>query len=70
LKTAEISTFVAYGVSALTTGMGVLILSGLVLSEGVPENIRLTFGAVLILLGVYRFFLARTQSRQSRGINE
>ena len=70
MKTAEISKFFAYSVSFLTTGVGVLILSGLILSAGIPGNVRLIFGTVLILLGLYRFILARTQRRQSRGINE
>jgi hypothetical protein len=41
--------------------VGMMVLSGLILHQGVPEKFRVMFGVVLTLMGGYRFVLTRTR---------
>ena len=70
MKTAEISKFFAYGVSLISASAGVLVLSGILLSEGIPVQFRITFGVVLVLLGIYRFIVTRLHSNEARRFDE
>ena len=58
----EFSSSVGYIVSALTSTTGLVIVTGLFIPAAVPLQFRLTFGVVLILLGVYRFVVTRTRA--------
>ncbi len=49
---------------------GILVLSGVLMSQGVSMQIRVIFGLVLVLYGVYRFMMTRTRSRQSESPEE
>ncbi len=70
MRTADTSRLFAYGVSLITVSAGVLILLGFLLSESVPAEFRIVSGLVLLLLGIYRFVVTRTQVLQSRRVNE
>ncbi len=50
-------------------GVGVLVLSGYLIHEGVPDQFRWTFGAVLVLMGIYRFFMTQVR-RQRRAMEQ
>lgn len=61
MKSVEVSKLFGYGVSLITASAGILILSGFLVS--VPEQIRIIFGVVLLLLGVYRFVITQTRTK-------
>ncbi len=54
-----------YALAVFTFGFGVLLLAGVVMQDPVPPQMRYTFGAVLVLMGVYRFVLTKIQSSRS-----
>ena len=58
------SLLLGYGVAVLMFIVGGLVLSGLLIHQGVPEKFRITFGVVLALMGIYRFVLTRTRQMQ------
>lgn len=49
---------------------GVLVLSGVLMSQGVSTQNRVIFGVVLVLYSVYRFMMTRTRSRQNESPEE
>jgi|WetSurMetagenome_2_1015567.scaffolds.fasta_scaffold03138_7 hypothetical protein len=70
LKLSNISMYFGYSVSAITFIFGTLIISGLAFRY-IPIQMRMMFGIVLILLGVYRFVLTKTRvSQQSEDEEE
>lgn len=62
----NISAIIGYTVSALTSTLGILVLAGMFIPEAVPSKVRITFGAVIVLLGIYRFVITRVRLMQSR----
>lgn len=60
----------AYAVSLITVSAGVIVLSGLFISEAVPAQFRITMGVVLVLLGIYRFVIARLRAAHSARMEE
>jgi cytochrome c biogenesis protein CcdA len=64
-KTINISAYLGYTVSLITTVAGGIIISGFVF-EYVPIKMRVAFGVVLILWGVYRFVLTRSKAREEQ----
>jgi len=63
LKLSDISIYLGYAVSAVSFVFGIIIVSGISL-QYIPFQMRMIFGVVMILLGVYRFVLTRTKIRQ------
>ena len=52
-----------YGVSALMVGFGVLIISGHMMPKfAVGDQVRVTFGVVVLLYGVLRFVQVRMKT--------
>ena len=49
---------------------GVLVLSGVLMTQGVSTQIRIIFGLVLVLYSVYRFMMTRTRSKQAESPEE
>ena len=60
----DISVWLGYAVSAVMAAVGLAVAAGYLIHEGVPDRFRWTFGAVLILMGIYRFFITRTRMQQ------
>lgn len=52
--------YLGYSVSMITFICGVVVVSGLGLAN-VPRQLRIIFGVVLILYGIYRFVVIRSQ---------
>jgi len=63
LKLSNISVYLGYSVSAVAFVFGIIIVSGLAF-QYIPIQMRMMFGIVMILLGVYRFVLTRTKIRR------
>jgi hypothetical protein len=63
LKLNNITTHLGYSVSAITFVFGIVIVSGLAFPY-IPIQMRIMFGVVMILMGVYRFVLTRTRANR------
>jgi uncharacterized membrane protein len=61
-KLSDISLYLGYLVSATAFIFGIVLVSGNAFRY-VPVQMRVMFGVVMILLGVYRFVLTRTRTR-------
>ena len=62
-KLSRISKYLGYSVSIVTIVFGALVMSGIVF-QYVPNNLRIIFGVVLMLWGIYRFVLTQVRVRQ------
>jgi hypothetical protein len=63
LKLSHISIYLGYSVSAVTFVFGIIIVSGLAFKY-IPIQMRMMFGIVMILWGVYRFVLTKTRTHR------
>lgn len=70
LKLSSVSTVVGYGISVVMAAVGVLVLSGLLVKEGTPGQLRILFGIVLVLYSVYRFMMTRARAKQTESPDE
>jgi hypothetical protein len=70
LKLADVSTVMGYGIAGLMGIVGILVLSGVLASEGTPAQYRILFGIVLILYSAYRVMMTRTRRKQVQGSEE
>jgi len=70
VKGFNFSTIVGYGVSVMMSIVGVLVVMGILMSDGMTSELRMIFGSVLILYSVYRFMMTRTRSRQEEDSEE
>ncbi|MDP2886733.1 MAG: hypothetical protein Q8P51_17125 [Ignavibacteria bacterium] len=70
MKLSAISTFVGYGISVMMCIVGILVLSGVLVKEGMPVELRMLFGVVLVLYSVYRFMMTRTRAKQAESSDE
>jgi hypothetical protein len=70
LKLAYVSAIVGYGISGVMGVVGVLVLSGLLVKDGMPEQLRILFGIVLVLYSVYRFMMTRARAKQTESPDE
>lgn len=64
MKLAAVSTIMGYTISVLMAAVGILVLTGVLMTEGMTTQLRIIFGAVLVLYSVYRFMMTRARSRQ------
>jgi uncharacterized membrane protein HdeD (DUF308 family) len=60
----KISRIFALAVAVVMVTAGILVLAGLLLSPEAPQLLRLTLGIVFLLMGIYRFAMARLQAKQ------
>ena len=65
LKFSDISTVLSYLVSLIAFLFGAVVISGLAF-QNVPSPLRVTFGIVLMLWGIYRFVATRIRMRQQQ----
>ena len=70
MKPLSMSMIVGYTMSGFMAIVGILVLSGILASEGLPSKLRLLFGAVLILYSVYRFVVTRRHAQQAESSDE
>ncbi len=63
LKISDITTYIGYLVSGVTFVFGAVLVSGFAFIY-VPRQMRIMFGIVLMLWGVYRFVFIRSRTRQ------
>jgi hypothetical protein len=60
------SALLGYFVSAVTLTVGMLVLWGLFLPATTPGQVRVTFGVVILLLGIYRASITYVRSIQAK----
>ncbi len=63
LTSSAISKYLGYSVSFITFICGIVIIIGFGL-RNVPTQLRIMFGVVLILWGIYRFVVTRFRTRE------
>jgi hypothetical protein len=68
-KLSSISKYLGYSVSLITFIFGALVVSGMVF-QYVPGKLRITFGVVLMLWGIYRFVFTRMHVRRQNEKDE
>jgi len=61
----SVSNLIAYLVAIVTGGLGIAVAANL-LSLNVQPTARYVFGAVLILMGVYRFLITFMKANAAR----
>jgi hypothetical protein len=69
LNVSNISTYLSYSVSIITFIFGIIVVSG-VGFQNIPNKLRITFGIVLMLWGIYRFVFTRVKVRQQNKKDE
>jgi hypothetical protein len=70
LRSLRPSAILGYAVSGLVSVFGVLVLTGVVVKEGMPPKLQITFGVVLLLFGIYRFAVTRMRSSRIERVDE
>lgn len=65
MKAIRPSEVVGYAISGVVGIFGILVLTGGVVNEGMPSNVRIAFGVVLVLFGIYRFAVTRMRATQA-----
>ena len=55
-----------YTISVLMAVVGILVLTGVLMAEGMTMELRVLFGIVLVLYSVYRFMVTRARTRQEK----
>ncbi len=71
MNIARIQEAIGYAVALVTGGAGILVLTGYGIPEGVPTQLRIMFGIVLVLLGGYRASITYARGIQnSRDLSE
>lgn len=66
MQTTTISALIGYAVSMITLTAGMFVLLGLVLPATIPPQLRVTFGVVILLLGIYRASMTYVRSAQTK----
>ncbi|MBI3579312.1 MAG: hypothetical protein HY089_07890 [Ignavibacteriales bacterium] len=66
----DFSRVMAYAVSAIMFVMGALVVAGVFIQQTVPKEFRITFGVVLMLMGVYRFAVTKTKEVQAKRLEK
>ncbi len=64
MVTLSPSMLLAYVVGGVVTCSGIAILVGYGVPQYMPNQVRITFGIVLILLGIYRFVIVYAKANQ------
>jgi hypothetical protein len=64
----DIMKYVAYVVASLFIVLGIAILSGYYMKEGVPTQFRVIAGMVLILYGAFRIIITIFKKNTTSGI--
>ncbi len=63
MKLSNLSIYLGYLISAIALVFGFVLVSGIAFNY-VPVQMRVMFGVVIMLVGIYRFILTRTKLRQ------
>ncbi len=56
--------YFGYTVAVVCFSSGVIVLSGFLLPPHIPQKLRIMFGVVLLLYGIYRFVNLKFKQRQ------
>lgn len=66
----KISLLLAWAVSFVMLGSGIVVLAGWFLPKEAPNYLRVMLGIVFLLMGVYRFLMTRLQAKHAERLNE
>jgi hypothetical protein len=65
---ADAFKYLKYALALFTFSFGALLLAGAALKD-LPEQVRYTFGIVLVLMGIYRFVITKIQTSRPRDLD-
>jgi cytochrome c biogenesis protein CcdA len=66
----KISMLLAWAVSFIMIGSGIVVLAGWFLPKAAPDYLRVMLGIVFLLMGAYRFLMTRLQAKQAERVDE
>lgn len=66
----KLSRIFAFTVATLMVTIGIMVLAGYFLPPAAPPVLRYSLGIVFVLMGIYRFMMARLQAKQMERNNE
>jgi ABC-type transport system involved in cytochrome bd biosynthesis fused ATPase/permease subunit len=66
----KISMLLAWAVSIVMFGSGIVVLAGWFLPKTAPNYLRVMLGIVFLLMGVYRFLMTRLQAKQAERLDD
>lgn len=56
---------VSYITATIISAVGILVLTGFIMPEYVPQNFRIMLGTVMLIYGVYRIAMLRMKRRRT-----
>lgn len=62
-RRGNFAKYFGYSVSCISFCAGIVFLTGLFIQTTIPTQLRVMFGVVFILMGVYRFFATRYKAQ-------
>ncbi len=65
---ADAFKYLKYVLALVTFAFGALLLAGVALKD-LQEQVRYTFGIVLVLMGIYRFVITKIQASRTRDLD-
>ena len=70
MKPVELSKYLGYSVAFVSLCAGVVFLTGVFLPTTLPAQLRLTVGAVFVLMSVYRFVATMYRVREQQRMEQ
>lgn len=64
----NIMKYFAFAISILFVFLGIAILAGYLMNQGLPTQFRIMVGIVLVLYGIFRFFMTYFKKNQTKEI--
>ncbi len=64
----NIMKYFAFAISILFVLLGIAILSGFLMNQGLPKQFKIMVGIVLVLYGIFRFLMTLFKKNQTREI--
>lgn len=61
---SKIFSLFAYSIAIISAGTGITVLAGIIFPDYIPTQVRMVFGVVLLLLGMYRAVNTWSRDRQ------
>lgn len=66
VQAIKFSTYLGYSVAALSVLCGTIVVTGFLMPSYIPTRLRVMFGIVLLLLGIYRYVMTRIKVSQEQ----
>ena len=61
---------VSYTTALIVSAVGIMVLTGAIMPEYVPQNFRIMLGSIMLIYGVYRIAMLRMKRRKTDDAEE